>query len=147
MKNECKTCKAKCEGEYCFRHKPRKPIPKSRAENKSPILRKNAKKMSSLFTKKLDNSSHNSLKMNEFFMTIWNKKPHRSEISGISLGKEPLTIFFHHILPKEKYPQACFDEENIILLTWEEHDQVEMDIYRYDKINEQRNYLKTKYNL
>ena len=50
-------------------------------------------------------------------------------------------------LPKEKYPQASEDEENIILLTLEEHDQVEMDMYRYDEVNERRNYLKIKYNL
>jgi hypothetical protein len=96
---------------------------------------------------KLDKSKDNSLKMKELFMSIWNKKPHKSEVSGEYLGKEPLTVFFHHILPKEKYPQACFDEENIILLTLEEHDQVEMDIYRYEEINNRREELLTKYNL
>lgn len=68
-------------------------------------------------------------------------------VSGKYLGNEPLSVFFHHILPKEKYPQAAEDEENIILLTLEEHDQVEMDMYRYDEVNEKRNYLKIKYNL
>ena len=49
------------------------------------------------------------------------------------------------ILPKEKYPQAAFDEENIILLTLEEHDQVEMDPTRYEEINKKREQLKKKY--
>ena len=49
---------------------------------------------------------------------------------------------FHHILPKSKYPEASLDEENIILLTWEEHDQVEMDMYRYEDINNRREQLK-----
>ena len=61
------------------------------------------------------------------------------------LGKEPLTVFFHHILPKNKYLQAAFDEENIILLTLEEHDQVEMDPTRYEEINKRREQLKKKY--
>jgi len=66
-------------------------------------------------------------------------------VSGKYLGNEPLSVFFHHILPKEKYPEASLDEENIILLTLEEHDQVEMDIYRYEEVNNRRNLLKAKY--
>lgn len=85
--------------------------------------------------------------MQEVFLSIWKNRRHHSEVSGAYLGKEPLTVFFHHILPKEKYPQAFEDEENIILLTPEEHDQVEMDIYRYEEVNQRRNYLKIKYNL
>jgi hypothetical protein len=61
------------------------------------------------------------------------------------LGKEPLSVFFHHILPKEKYPEAMLDEENIILLTLEEHDNVERDIYKYQIINIKREKLLQKY--
>src|SRR5688572_12644883 len=86
-------------------------------------------------------------KRNEFFFSIWTKRKHNSEISGKYLGKDPLSVFFHHILPKKQYPQAEFDEENIILLTLEEHDQVEMDMYRYPEINKRREQLKIKYNL
>ena len=50
-------------------------------------------------------------------MDIWKKRPHASEVSGRWLGKEPLSVFFHHILPKNKYPEVRMDEENIILLT------------------------------
>jgi len=78
-------------------------------------------------------------------MTIWRKKPHKSEISSKYLGKEPLTVFFHHILPKEKYPEASLDEENIVLLTLEEHEQVELDMYRYEIINKMRQKLLEKY--
>ena len=66
-------------------------------------------------------------------------------VSGKYLGNEPLSVFFHHILPKEKYPEASLDEENIIFLTLEEHDQVEMDIYRYEEVNKRRALLKSKY--
>ena len=82
-----------------------------------------------------------------FFLEIWNSRPHKSEISGDKLGKEPLTIYFHHILPKNLYPQAKYDEQNIILLTFDEHHNAEIDIYRYEEINKRYKLLKIKYNL
>lgn len=132
MKAKCKTCNANCEGEYCFRHKPRTPLAKK----------------SSLLSKKLDKSEEQSQQiseMQEFFLKIWRKRLHYSQVSMTYLGKEPLTVFFHHILPKNKYPEAKFDEDNIILLTLEEHDQVESDIYRYETVNIKREKLIKKY--
>ena len=79
------------------------------------------------------------------FMDIWHKRRHYSEVSGKWLGKEPLTIFFHHILPKSKYPNAMFDEENIILLSGDEHTKVENHPTFYSEINDRREKLKLKY--
>jgi hypothetical protein len=107
-------------------------------------------KMSSFLRNKLDKLEDKHRKYSDqarFFLQIWKKRPHKSEISGEFLGNEPLTVFFHHILPKEKYPLGALDEENIILLTLQEHDQVEMDMYRYEEINTRREKLLTKYNL
>jgi hypothetical protein len=83
--------------------------------------------------------------MREFFLSIWRKRPHRSEVSDVYLGNEAMSTYFHHILPKEKYPEACLDEENIILLTLEEHSNVENDMYKYEEVNNRRNYLLEKY--
>jgi len=127
----CPTCGARCEGSHCFRHKPRN-------------------KLSSKLSKKLDKSEEvirQISELREFFLQIWSKKAHYSEISNSYLGKEPLSVFFHHILPKEKYPQAMYDEENIILLTLEEHDNVERNIYKYKEVNRRRQLLKTKYGI
>jgi hypothetical protein len=85
--------------------------------------------------------------MRDFFLQLWKKRPHKSEVSGDYLGSEALSTYFHHILPKGKYPEAMFDEKNIILLTWEEHDQVEMDPTRYDEVNKRRELLKQKYEI
>jgi hypothetical protein len=135
---KCKTCGANCEGgDYCFRHKPRKPLSVGKKLGNSTIKSKNRANGGK--------NQHTFEEQVAFFLQIWNKRPHRSEINNEYLGKEPLTIFFHHILPKEKYPEACFDEENIILLTWEEHDNVERDIYKYPEINNRRELLKLKY--
>jgi len=107
-------------------------------------------KKSSLSSKKLDKSEEvirQISEMQEFFLQIWRKRLHYSQVSMTHLGKEPLTIYFHHILPKEKYPQAMYDEENIILLTLEEHDNVERDMYKYEEVNRRRQLLKTKYGI
>ena len=128
-KSKCKTCDKPCEGEYCFRHKPRKPM----------LARITS------YSNKLIIEEKSS--MREMFLRVWKQRPHKSEISGERLGTEPLSIFFHHILPKEKYNQAALDEENIILMTLDEHSNVESNIYRYEEVNKRREYLKTKYNL
>ena len=129
MKSKCKTCGKNCEGEYCFIHKPRKRIATKRltkSVKKEPAIRQISE-------------------MQQFFLQIWKKKLHYSQVSMDYLGSEPLTIFFHHILPKEKYPQAMYDEENIVLLTLEEHDNVERDMYKYETINKLREKLLEKY--
>lgn len=64
-------------------------------------------------------------RMLAMFMEIWNERPRYSEISGKWLGKEPLTTLFHHILPKSVYKNAKFAKDNIILLTPDEHQEVE----------------------
>ena len=130
MKQQCKTCGKNCEGEYCFLHKLRKPLAKT---GKLSKLAKNTS---------FDDSIS---EMREFFVRIWNKRPHHSQVSMDYLGREPLSIFFHHILAKEKYPEASLDEENIILLTLDEHSNVENDMYKYPEVNRRRELLKIKY--
>jgi len=129
MKSKCKVCGRNSEGEYCFKHKPNTSAKSGNALVKS-------------FEK-----SREIEKMRDMFMWMWRKKPHFSEISGKKLGNEPLSVFFHHILPKEKYPGAMFDEENIVLVTLEEHDNLERDMYKYDVVNQRRELLKTKYEI
>jgi hypothetical protein len=128
---KCKTCGRNSDSDYCFQHKPRTQLQRG---GKPSLTAK--KKVS-------DGKTH---QMREFFLSYWKKMPHYSEISGKWLGKEPMSTYFHHILPKEKYPEACFDEENIILLTLEEHSDVENDMYKYEEINKRRKQLKLKYN-
>lgn len=120
-------------GGLCKNHIPKKPL----AVNKTSLSR------GSSFSR----DTGDILRMQEFFLDIWKQRPHKSEVSGESLGKEPLSTFFHHILPKEKYPQAKFDEYNIILLTLDEHTNVEGDMYKYPEVNSRREQLKLKYNI
>lgn len=84
-------------------------------------------------------------KMNDFFLKIWRNKPHYSEISGIYLGTEPKTYFFHHILEKQSNKEAMYDEDNIILLTFDEHQNIHLNPNRYEEINKRREQLIKKY--
>lgn len=137
MGHQCKTCGKNADSEYCFAHKSRKPLSSGKGlSSKMSVI-------SSIKAKNVHNDGHNQQR--DMFMNIWKKKRHYSEVSGVYLGKEPMSTYFHHILPKEKYPEACLDEENIILLTLEEHSNVENDIYRYEEVNKRRNHLLTKY--
>lgn len=132
MKAKCKTCGKNCEGEYCFLHKSRKPLV--------------GKKLDISYIKaKNEDNVQQIQQMRDFFLSIWNKRIHVSEVSEKKLSREPLHTYFHHILSKEKYPEAAFDEENIILLTLDEHTNVENDMYRYKIINNLREKLKLKY--
>ena len=138
--SKCKTCGKNCDGEYCFLHKPRKQL-----MSKGKPMRK--VRLGILSEELIDECKKELAEMHLFFLEIWKKKPHKSEISGTYLGSEALSTYFHHILPKGKYPEAMFDEKNIILLTWEEHDQVEMDPTRYEEVNKRRELLKQKYEI
>jgi hypothetical protein len=136
---KCKICGKNADSEYCFKCKVRKPLPSGRG------LTSRMSGISSIKPKKAVNDGH--IIQREFFLSIWKKRPHRSEVSDTYLGQEALSTYFHHILPKEKYPEACLDKENIILLTLEEHSNVENDMYRYEEVNKRREQLLKKYNL
>jgi hypothetical protein len=128
---KCKTCGKNADSELCFKCKPRKPLSSGRGFSSNiKFLKKNNEKVTI---------------QKKFFLSIWKKRPHKSEVSGEYLGQEALSTYFHHILPKSKYPEACLDEENIIILSFIEHQQVESDMYRYEEINKRRNLLKLKY--
>lgn len=66
-------------------------------------------------------------KDNDFYMQIWNNRPHKCFETDVPLGGEPNLTMFHHILPKYEYPQYRHEEWNIVLCTWEQHNQFHMN--------------------
>jgi 5-methylcytosine-specific restriction endonuclease McrA len=105
---KCKTCGKNSESEFCFQHKPRKPLP-------------SGKGFSTVKLNKLDKSP--SFDMKSFFLEIWNKrKKHECENCGKWLGKEPLSYMFDHLLEKNKHPDLKDEEDNIMLVCLECHD-------------------------
>lgn len=127
MGNNCsyKGCVRGCIGEFCMQHKPRKAISKRSA-------------------KKKEEPKKNTFERDQFFLSIWNKRSHVSEISGEPLGQIS-SIYFHHILEKEIYPELEFDKANIILVNWIEHDNLHKNMFKYEKVNNIREKLIKKY--
>jgi len=142
MKQKCKVCGENAYSEYCFKHKPNKLMKNTSTLKKSSIRPKLA---SQRHQKEKDIQTINP--MWEFFLQIWNKRAHVSEVSGERLPSPPTSLYFHHILLKSKHPQAKFASENIILLTPEEHQRVHYDMYSFEEVNNRRESLLKKYNL
>ena len=69
-----------------------------------------------------------------FYKEIWDASPHVCGECGCSLGKEPLTIFFHHLFPKSVYPQFRHTPENIIILCSTCHSGVELNLSRFPAV-------------
>lgn len=64
----------------------------------------------------------------EFYLEHWRACPHSCEQCSKKLGKEPLTLFFHHAMPKRLYPGLRHVHENIIVLCPDCHQQAETDL-------------------
>lgn len=137
---KCKTCGKNSDSEYCFQHKPRKPLSSGKGLTS---------KMSVISNKKVNNVQNNIQlsEMKQFFMNYWRaNKPHNCENCNIHLGKEPLTYMFDHVLEKSKYPHFAFEEENIMYLCLQCHDNKSRG--NLSSIMEERiEYLKNKFNI
>lgn len=73
-----------------------------------------------------------------FYAEIWNSSPHKCQNCNCKLPKEPLTIFFHHLLEKRNYPQLRHVPENIMILCPDCHAQAEADIDKTPKVKVRR---------
>jgi hypothetical protein len=150
----CKICGNPSDSEYCFQHKPRKKLSKGSpkfkkftsftGEKGADALKKAFKstvKKRSISVEKADARRTMLL----LFEKLWIWRGNKSEVSGTPIYGEMSSANFHHILPKSKYPEATLDEKNIIILTLDEHANVENDMYRYAKIDRIRVKLIKKY--
>ena len=66
----------------------------------------------------------------DLFLKIWNERPHYSELSGKYLGEEPNSWFFAHILSKGAAPNLKYDPRNIMLVTKEEHWELDQNTHK-----------------
>ena len=86
-------------------------------------------------------------RLHTWFNLLWENEPHYSEISGIWLGSENSSMYWHHILPKSTFPQYAEDRDNIIRLSSDEHTQVEANPYFYEEVNIKREKFKQKHGI
>lgn len=71
----------------------------------------------------------------EFYLEVWNERPHVCINCNCNLGEINL-LYFHHIIRKSTYPQFRYDKDNIAILCGQCHNQVETDISKAPKIKE-----------
>ncbi len=109
---------------------------------KTPIRKISEKKRAEIASNREERE-----KMYKLFEEIFIERNRRSEISKTYLGAECLSTFCHHILPKGRYPEYGFDKDNIILVTFDEHQKVEQDPFFYEEVNIRREKLKEKYDI
>lgn len=81
----------------------------------------------------------------EFYVDIWDEREHSCFETGKPLTEEPLTLYFHHILPKAKYPQYRYEKWNIVLLHPDAHSQVETFIDKCPRVKALTEHLKIVY--
>jgi hypothetical protein len=85
----------------------------------------------------------------ELWNTIWQERPHVDFETDEPIYGEPLTLYFHHVLPKHDgpggYPQFRYKKWNIIIVSWDTHTKAENNIDLVPKIKAYRDkLLKTK---
>lgn len=77
-----------------------------------------------------------------FYAEHWAASPHKCEECGTGLGNEPLTLFFHHAIPKRLRPGLRHVHENIIVLCPDCHSQAETDISKVPYVQQRTGEIK-----
>lgn len=118
-------------GKYCRNHQWCRTDKKPKVINRTPI-RKVSKNQQKLLGERKLQTEKDWL----FYLEIWSEREHVCFETGQYLGDEPLTLFFHHVLEKgiRRYAKYRHCKWNIVLITWQVHDQVRSDIDRCPKI-------------
>jgi 5-methylcytosine-specific restriction endonuclease McrA len=129
----------------CIKHVPKTPL-KNRANMLSVERHKPFPNPSAKSLKNIEESFLGTEKRNEFFMSIWNQRPHVCQHCGAHLGREPRSYMFDHLLEKSKHKNLEFEEENIWMVCLSCHDQKSRGIIT-DKYREKINFVSTKFNV
>ena len=80
----------------------------------------------------------NNEKQQLLFYLILNQRGKVSEISGDKLRGEINSLWFHHILPKSSYPKLRYLPENIIVVTAQEHFNIEQGKLIYEEVEKRK---------
>ncbi len=123
---------------YCKFHQWCRPDKKIKASNKRPVRTVSNKRKSSLGERKFVIE-----KDRLFYASIWEERDHIDFETGKPIYGEPLSLYFHHVLEKaipsyKKYRHCTW---NIVLISWQTHDQVGMDIDHVPRIKAYRDWL------
>lgn len=133
-------------GGYCRNHQylrtDKKPKP---LKSKQPIRKKTSKKQQSSLGEQRELTRKDRL----LWAEIWEERDHVDFETGKPIYGDPLTLYFHHVLPKRPdggYPQYRYEKWNIILVSWDTHTLAENNQWKkIPKIAAYRDELIKKY--
>jgi len=74
----------------------------------------------------------------QFYNGIWQRRKHICYQCKKYLGEEPLTIYFHHLLGKKRWPIYRHVGKNIVLLCFHCHGQAEINIDKVPLVKKRR---------
>ncbi len=63
----------------------------------------------------------------KFYQEVWEERKHYSDLTGKYIPGEIMSIYFHHLLRKETYPEFRHKKWNIVLIEADIHAQIEMN--------------------
>lgn len=94
--------------------------------------------------KEISKKAINAQKQWLFFYLILQTRGKESEVSQSKLYGEINSTWFHHILPKSKFPELRYCVDNIIVLTSDEHNAVENG-KEYEEVERRKKDLQSRY--
>lgn len=100
----------------------------------------------SIFVRKSMTEEESEARTDEtFYQEIWEERLHQCFETHKPLTGSPLTLYFHHILPKAKYPQYRHEKWNIVILHPDVHSQVETMLDKAPRVKALTEHLKLVY--
>lgn len=94
---------------YCFYHY------KVHIGSKSSLKKSSLKKVSKQGIEDKKEKNDKTKELHNFFISLWQEVKHECQSCGKYLGKEPLSIYFDHLLEKSQYPKYALDKDNIFI--------------------------------
>ena len=86
----------------------------------------------------------------EFFLRMWEERPHICELCEAHLGYEPMAYYFSHILGKGAYPRIKLLEKNLMFNCFKCHREWDAGspegLKNYQKMSDLRDELRIMYN-
>jgi hypothetical protein len=118
-------------GKYC----PICNVGKTEKKEPRPLKKTPIKKSGKRITPKSEKQKKVTEEDIAFFKEIWAEREHKCQVTGVELGDEFNVVFFSHILTKGSYPRFRHYKKNLILMSFQDHQDWEFTDRKHPKWN------------
>lgn len=108
---------------------------KTEKKEPKPLKKTPLKKSFKRITKKTEKQKKVTEDDITFFKEIWAEREHRCQVNKVHLGDEFNVCFFSHILTKGSYPKFRYYKKNLILMSFQAHQEWEFTDRKHPKWN------------